>query len=156
MLQLLAGFFASAGFGILFNIPKKIILPCGFAGMAGWGIYYWMTERGGDLLLASFVASFFITLLSHLFARRFKEPVIGFIVCGIIPLVPGGFAYDAMRNFVSNQYDFAIERSAQVMLIAGAIAMGIVFSEVLFRMYQYPFRKRGGFFRTGGKPVAKK
>lgn len=53
-----------------------------------------------------------------------------FIVGGIIPLVPGGLAYDAMRNFVSNEYSIAIELAAKASLIAGAIAMGIVFSEV--------------------------
>ena len=36
-----------------------------------------------------------------------------------------------MRNFVSNHYDIALQLAAKVVLIAGAIAMGIVCSEVL-------------------------
>lgn len=43
-------------------------------------------------------------------ARKQKEPAIIFMVTGIIPLVPGGLAYDATKNLVllnfqhSNQY----------------------------------------------------
>ena len=67
-------------------------------------IYFILTEHGMDIVYASFFSSFVIAIVSHLYARRFKMPMIIFIVGGIIPLVPGGMAYNAMRNIVEDDY----------------------------------------------------
>ncbi|MNJ77988.1 hypothetical protein D3C77_756170 [compost metagenome] len=66
-----------------------------------------------------------------MFAKLCKKPVILFSVSGIIPLVPGGLAYDAMRHFVINEYNVAVQLATQAFLISGAIAIGLVMSEVL-------------------------
>lgn len=76
-----------------------------------------------------------LTIISLLFARRLKTPVIVFIVCGIIPLVPGGLAYQAMRHIVTSDYQLAIESIFQVGLVSGAIAIGIIFAETLNQVY---------------------
>lgn len=106
-------------------------MKCGLVGMVGWIIYFTMVEYQVDSVPASLTASFFVAIISSFFARKYKMPTIIFIVGGIIPLVPGGLAYNSMRNFVSNHYDIALQLAAKVVLIAGAIAMGIVCSEVL-------------------------
>jgi len=134
--QILTSFFATLGFVVLFNAPKNSLIRCGIVGMVGWMIYYWMTESGIDSVPASFVASFFVSIISHYFAKIYKTPIIVFIVGGIIPLVPGGLAYDAMRQFVINNYNIGVQLSTKVMLIAGSIAMGIVFSEVFFHTFR--------------------
>jgi len=131
IIQLITSFIASASFGILFNAPKKSLFQCGTTGMVGWAIYYQLIQMEIDSVPASLAASFFVAVISHLFAKRYKTPVIIFIVGGIIPLVPGGTAYDAMRNFVENDYNLAIQLSAKAFLISGAIVIGIVFSEVI-------------------------
>lgn len=135
-LQALSSFLVSLGFAILFDAPKKTLIHCGFVGMIGWIIYFSAANEGMEVISASFLASFFISLISHVFAKTFKAPVIIFTVGGIIPIVPGGTAYDAMKHFVLNQYSTAIELSAQVLLVAGAIALGIVFSEVVNQLYR--------------------
>jgi len=70
-------------------------------------------------------------VLSQLLAKIYKTPIIIFSVSGIIPLVPGGLAYDAMRNIVENQYDVAVQLAAKAFMISGAIAIGLIFSEVI-------------------------
>ncbi|UZM99887.1 threonine/serine exporter family protein [Lysinibacillus sp. MHQ-1] len=87
-----------------FNVPRKTLLHCGLVGVIGWIIYYILTEQGMDVVKASFFGSFVIAIVAHLYARRFKIPMIIFIVGGIIPLVPGGMAYNAMRNVVEDDY----------------------------------------------------
>lgn len=62
-------------------------------------------------------------------------PVIIFSVGGIIPLVPGGLAYDAMRRFVENDNNLGIQYGVQALLLSGAIAAGLVLSEVLGQMF---------------------
>lgn len=45
------------------------------------------------------------------------------MVTGIIPLVPGGLAFDATKNLVLLQFGKAINTMLEVTLIAGAIAL---------------------------------
>ncbi|OZB97955.1 threonine/serine exporter family protein [Paenibacillus sp. XY044] len=128
--QLITSFIASAAFGMLFNAPKKALLQCGFAGMVGWLLYIWLQDMHVLRITATVVASYFVTVISHLFAKRYRTPIIVFSVSGIIPLVPGGTAYDAMRNAVENQYDQAVQLGAEAFMISGAIALGLLLSEV--------------------------
>lgn len=130
--QLITSFIASAAFGLLFNAPRNTLIQCGLIGMVGWMFYFSLVEyQEADSVTASLIAAFIIAIISGFFARWYKTPIIIFNVAGIIPLVPGGLAYDSMRHFVINDYSTALQLAAKVLLISGAIAVGIVFSEVL-------------------------
>lgn len=135
--QLIVSFFSTAGIAIIFNVPRKTLFHCGFVGVIGWMIYYLLSEQGLDVVDASFFSSFIIAIVAHLYARRFKMPMIIFIVAGIIPLVPGGMAYNAMRNVVEDDYLQGLQYGLKAFLITGAIVMGLVFAEVLM---QFVFR----------------
>ncbi|MCM3700059.1 threonine/serine exporter family protein [Paenibacillus macerans] len=143
IVQLFTSFIASAAFGILFNAPKRTLLQCGISGMIGWAAYVLLEQRA-DAIFATVTATFIVGVISLLFARYYKKPVIIFSVAGIIPLVPGGLAYDAMRKFVENEYNLAVQLAAQAFLISGSIAIGLVLSEVLGQLLiRYPHRMRG-------------
>ena len=137
IIQLIVSFFSTAGIAIIFNVPRNTLFHCGFVGVIGWMIYYLLTEQGMDVVDASFFSSFIIAIVAHLYARRFKMPMIIFIVAGIIPLVPGGMAYNAMRNVVEDDYLQGLQYGLKAFLITGAIVMGLVFAEVLM---QFVFR----------------
>lgn len=139
ILQLITSFIAAATFCILFNAPVRALVQCGFAGMVGW-ILYLQLDAKWDTIVATFAATVVVGVISQLFARSFKMPVIIFSIGGIIPLVPGGLAYDAMRKFVENDNNLAIQFAVQALLLSGAIATGLVFSEVLGQM----FRRKNG------------
>ncbi|MFU0789341.1 threonine/serine exporter family protein [Cerasibacillus sp. JNUCC 74] len=128
--QLITSFIAALGFGIIFNAPKNTLVQCGMVGMFGWIVYYILTDQGMDVVPATIFGSMLVAVLSQLCAKLYKTPIIIFNVSGIIPLVPGGMAYDAMRKFVENDYYNAVQLSAKVMLLAGGIAIGLMFSEV--------------------------
>jgi uncharacterized membrane protein YjjB (DUF3815 family) len=129
--QLLFSFIASAAFGVIFNAPKKSLIHCGFVGMVGWISYILLADSGVDPVIASFVGSFAVALVGHIMAKRFKMPMIIFSVAGIIPLVPGGIAFNTMRNLAENDYLAALPLASKAFMISGAIAMGLVFAEVL-------------------------
>jgi uncharacterized membrane protein YjjB (DUF3815 family) len=129
--HLLTSFIAAAAFGIIFNAPKQSLFKCGIVGMLGWIIYMLMILNEADAVLATLLASFVVAVISQVFAKMYKTPVIIFSVAGIIPLVPGGLAYDAMRNFVQNDYNAAINLAAKAFMISGSIAVGLIFSEVI-------------------------
>lgn len=129
--QLITSFVAAAGFGVLFNAPRGSLVPCGLTGMFGWMLYYVLVFAGLDVVPATVFGAMLVAVLSQLWAKKLKTPVIIFNVSGIIPLVPGSVSYDAMRHFVENDYFTAVQLSAQVMLLAGGIAIGLMFSEVV-------------------------
>ncbi|CAM3430589.1 MULTISPECIES: threonine/serine exporter family protein [Saccharibacillus] len=129
----LTSFFAAAAFVILFNAPKKSLFHCGLVGMLGWVLYVFIRGEIGEAP-ATLAASLLVGILCQLFAKIYRTPVIIFSVAGVIPLVPGGMAYNAMRRFVENRYDEALQIGAQTLMIAGAIAAGLVLSEVLNQM----------------------
>lgn len=142
--QLVTSFIASSGFGILFNVPRRTLWQCGVVGMLGWILYYFLTQKNGlDPVGATVLAAILVGILSQLSARIYKIPVIIFNVAGIIPLVPGGVSYNAMRAFVEDNYNLGIQLSAKVMLLSGAIAIGLMFSEVVNQLnQQYVKRKK--------------
>jgi uncharacterized membrane protein YjjB (DUF3815 family) len=128
--HIITSFVAAAGFGVLFNAPRRALIQCGLVGMFGWMLYSMLTNEGLDVVPSTIFAAMLVAVLSQICAKIFKTPVIIFNVSGIIPLVPGGIAYEAMRHFVLNDYTTAVQLSTQVMLLAGGIAIGLMFSEV--------------------------
>lgn len=136
LFQLILSFFASAGFGVLFNAPRRTIVAGGISGALGWIVYYIATEIGAEAPIASFLGAIVLTAVSILSSRKLRAPVIIFITCGIIPLVPGGTAYNAMRSVVMTQYDIALAYGFQVALVSMAIAMGIISTEMIDSLMQ--------------------
>ena len=141
--QLVTSFLAAAAFGVLFNTPKESLIKAGFVGMIGWIVYYGLVEWGVNKVLATLVAAFFVGGISHFFAKRYKTPIIIFTVSGIIPLVPGGLAYYSTKSLVENHYNLAASYATQVLMFAGAIALGLILAEVMNQlMMKYHKRKR--------------
>jgi uncharacterized membrane protein YjjB (DUF3815 family) len=129
--QVLISFVATACFGVVFNVPTRAIPICGLVGAIGWAVYYLLMGYGLDEVRASFIAAFAVSLVAQLLARKFKMPMIIFNVSGIIPLVPGGIAYNTMRNIMEFDYVMGIQNGLRAFMISGAIAMGLVFAEVI-------------------------
>ncbi|MGP7816970.1 threonine/serine exporter family protein [Niallia sp. 01092] len=141
--QALTSFVASSAFAVIFHTPRKMLLPCGFVGMCGWVAYWFTVYYDIDAVPATIIGAFLVAIISLFFAKKYKKPVIIFSVAGIIPLVPGGMAYDAMRNFVENNYTDAVSLAAKAFLISGSIAMGLMFSEVFNQLiYKVNYKKK--------------
>lgn len=141
IVHLITSFVAAAGFAIIFNAPRQALVYCGFVGMSGWILYYLLVLQGMDVVPATVLAAVLVAVLSQLFSKLRKTPIIIFNVSGIIPLVPGGIAYDAMRHFVENDYLTGVELAAKVVLLAGGIAIGLMFSEVVNQIIRkFPVR----------------
>lgn len=144
LIELVVSFIASAAFAIIFNVPRQTLLQCGFVGMFGWIVYILSLRMDLEAVPATLLASFVVAVVSQLFAKIYKTPIIVFNVAGIIPLVPGGLAYDSMRNVVESRYDIALQLAVKPLLISGAIAVGLIFSEVIYQL----IRRASGFPRS--------
>ena len=137
-----SSFLSTMAFGVLFNVPRKSLLSGGLVGMLGWMIYITLSEKMSmNLVSATLLSAFSVATLSQFLARLHKMPVTVFSISGIIPLVPGGMAYDTIRRFMENDYAEGLRLGSITLLLAGAIAFGLIFSGVITET----FNRHGNF-----------
>ncbi|MFT8668663.1 MAG: threonine/serine exporter family protein [Liquorilactobacillus hordei] len=135
IVQIICSYLATIGFGIIVNIPHRALNACGWVGVLGWMTYLVVKTADGGTMLANALAALAIGLSSIFMARRLKMPMILFNIPSLVPLVPGGQAYKAVRSFAAGNDLAAIGNLVQVAMIAGAIAMGFFISELVARTY---------------------
>lgn len=135
LFQTIISFFASVFFAIVFNAPKKLLMACGFVGAIGWMVFTIAEATHLTLAVGVFLGSLSLSLCAHFFARYYKRPVIIFNVAGIIPLVPGGVAYDATKNLIISDFSEALVKGMEATLASGAIAFGLLIAEILFQTF---------------------
>jgi len=120
-------FFSSLGFGILFNIRGKNLIIASIGGGAAWFTYLLSGKLQPSIVFSLFLAAMVGSIYSEIMARIYKNPVTMFIICAIIPLVPGGGMYYATLEAVKGNLTVALTKGAETLFSAGAIAVGIVF-----------------------------
>ncbi|MGX4645461.1 MULTISPECIES: threonine/serine exporter family protein [Holzapfeliella] len=129
-INILFSFLGTVGFAVVVDVPAKALPYCGFSGMLGWMVYWIGTNSGSGHMMAYLLGAFAVGILSIVFARTKKMPVIIFNIPAIVPLVPGVTAYQAIRQVAIGGIDEAIRLSFTVMIITAAIAVGFMLSQV--------------------------
>ncbi len=127
ILQFILAMLATASFAVLFYAPKKQCIFCALTGAAGWICYLIFYALGTGTVIASLLATFFLTILSRFFAALRKNPVTLYLVVGIFPLVPGAGIYYTSYYFIMNEMNLFASKGMETFKIAGAIAIGIIF-----------------------------
>jgi len=134
LVQLVLSFVITFGFAILYNIPKEALISASICGSIGYIVYYSALNLVAlPLFISASLGAFAIALLSQLFARRHGMPVITFAIPAIIPMVPGGSAYNMMRSLVTGETLLAIDYLVETLLTGGAIALGLTVNSAIFQ-----------------------
>lgn len=115
---------ASFGFGVLFNLKGRKLCVAALIGGLGGIVYQTFLNLGYTDAMGLFVASMSISIASEIFARMIKCPVTTFLICALIPLVPGGGMYYTMLEVVNNNIDAALIRGVATIVQAGSIVIG--------------------------------
>ena len=126
--QLPAAFIGTVGFAALFGTPRRYYLTCGLTGMVGWAVYIVLTWYTGLLSVAggAFFGALAVALTSDLLSVAQRCPTTVFLICGIIPLVPGGGIFWTAYYLVSNQLRLAATTGFVALKVTIAIAGGII------------------------------
>jgi uncharacterized membrane protein YjjB (DUF3815 family) len=127
-------FISSITFSIIFNLPARTLIYGGINSVLGWIVFRYSFNLGISPSMAIFFASTSIALFGEIMARIIKQPVTIFIIPGIIPLVPGGTAYETMLAFVKGDYNLGLSYGAETVFAAGSIAAGLAFLTISFRL----------------------
>lgn len=144
LLQFVSSFIVAVSFGIICNVPRRVLVFCGITGGVGWIVYWLLSQSGITTALATLTGSVLVALFSGRFARFCKMPVTIFNIPGIVPLVPGGLAYTSIRHLAQGQYDDFMRVGVDTLLVAGAIALGLILAEVFnnnLRSFARKFRR---------------
>lgn len=140
--QSIFAFFATLGFGILFNIKGHKLFYAGLGGGISWFISLYFENLGFDTTSSFFIASIIFSIYSEIMARVLKTPVTTLIICALIPLVPGGGMYYTMYEAINGNIMESIELGLHAMANAGSLALGIIFVSTLTRLFMSAKKKR--------------
>lgn len=110
---------------VLFHVPKKGLWPGAILGGIGYTIFKILSEYSNNQMIPYFLATFFITIGSEVFARLLKMPATVFTVPGIITIVPGLQFYKAMTLLVERNFRATAAISEAFLAVLG-IAMAMV------------------------------
>ncbi|MDP4177605.1 MAG: threonine/serine exporter family protein [Bacillota bacterium] len=135
ILNSIYAFFATLGLSVLFNISKKHLFFTSFGGALAWFSYLLTLKYSNSNFFAYFAASVIAAVYSEIMARVIKAPVTIFIICSIIPLVPGGGMYNTMLEAIRGNISRFLTIGVQTLSIAGAIAAGIIFVSSLTKIF---------------------
>ena len=123
---------ASIAFAIILKVAKRHLLFSCIGAMMTYLIYFIANSLLSSLFVAAFVSAMFTSLYAEVLARLRRAPTIVFALTGVIPTVPGGDLYHAMRELITGNVDAALGHFVDTVEIGLGIAGGIVAMSVLF------------------------
>lgn len=139
---------AAMGFALLFNVPRKTLVYCMIGGAVGHALRTFIVlQFVTPIEVATLISATFVGFWAKWCAFHLKTPSMIFAVSGVIPMVPGVFAYQTMigilqiilvsSDTVPQIMTDVVVNGVRTALILAAIAVGIV-SPTLFFQRQKP------------------
>ena len=139
LLQVVGAFLAVVTIAVLNGVPKKYLIYSGTVGAAGWAVYLLMRYLDLSEAMAMFVATLIVAIVSHVYARLLKAPVTLFLVCGILPLVPGVAMYRLVYYLLISDKVTAGIYAVTTVSVTGAIALAVFFVDTVFKLKKPKF-----------------
>jgi uncharacterized membrane protein YjjB (DUF3815 family) len=140
-MQVSYGFIAILGFSIRSNIKGWKLVFTSLGGALSWGLYLMFLAWSNSLLLSIFLATLAVCLYSEFVGRAFKMPVSVFVICAIIPLVPGSGMYYAMKAYIDGKALEAMRQLGETLMIAGTIAVAIAVMSSVANIFRSMLRR---------------
>lgn len=125
LMQFAWAFLAIIGFSLRSNLKGWRVLFTGLGGGICWAAYLIILYYTKSMLLSVFIAIIIVCIYSEVVARLMATPVSVFVMCVIIPLVPGRSLYYSMRAYISGESMEASRHIFSTLMISGTIAMAI-------------------------------
>lgn len=136
-LQFIVSFLSTIGFGIITNVPRRVLFLAGLTGACGWTVYLLTAQVTSNIILQNFLGALTIGLLANIVAVRIKAPVNMLYVPGLVSLVPGIVIYTSLKEFTLGNYINAGRNLIRTLVIALAIDIGFAIAEAIFRRVRY-------------------
>ena len=123
--QLLAAFFGTLGFALIFQVRRKLLFWTALGGMLSWAVYLVLDYILHTIFLPYMCAAVAAAVYAQIMARIQKVPATIYLILALIPSIPGGALYYTMSNLVMKNWPQAVSDGKRTLQYALAIAIGI-------------------------------
>jgi uncharacterized membrane protein YjjB (DUF3815 family) len=123
--SIIAGILAALSFSVIFRTPRRYLIPTVAIGTCTWLLTHTIPLPIAEPL-DTFVVSLLIASVSHVMARITRKPAQGFLIPGVIVMVPGTRVYEAIRAGSAGDYSATAENIAVALATAVAISFGLL------------------------------
>lgn len=126
LVKLIASFFGSAAFAVVFNSNKRLVVFGALNGLLTYFVYYAVFYFLESAFVAALLSTAIAAAFSEILARKKRAPSSVFLIPGVIPTVPGSNLYFFMRNMLEKNFTAALTELGIALSIALGIASGTV------------------------------
>jgi len=141
-IQCMAGLVGTLGFGLMFNMHGRGIPFALLGSVISWPVCVLCMRLGLSEPIAYLVAAAVSCFYAEIMARVRKFPATSYLMCALVPLIPGSGIYYTMdfirRGMLSEAYNKGMLTAA----IAGSMAVGVLLVSTGFRMWGVSKRNR--------------
>lgn len=132
-LRAIASFIAACGFAVSFNSPGRAVLASGILALAANDMRLVLIDAGLNLAPAAFLAALLIGVLALVLSRHADMPPMATIVAPIVIMIPGVYAFQMFAHFNQGRVIEALQASALLCFVVGALAIGLATARLLVR-----------------------
>jgi uncharacterized membrane protein YjjP (DUF1212 family) len=133
--QCLAGMVGTLGFGLMFNIRGRGVPLALLGSIISWLVCSLCMRAGLSEPSSYLIAAAASSGYAEIMARVRKFPATSYLLCALVPLIPGAGIYyttDFIRRGMTAE---AYARGMATAYIAGAVAIGVLLMSTVFRMW---------------------
>ncbi len=91
---------AALGFAIIFQVPRRFLFYTAFLGAVGVGAKVILLDNNLNLVASSLAGATLVGFGGYWLSTRYMTPSALFSVPGVIPLVPGGIAFQSLLTLI--------------------------------------------------------
>lgn len=128
------------GFGMLFNVPTRVLPHCAVLGAIGHGLRFLLIRAGVPIEVATVLAVSAISFVGVWRAQRLRAHPKVFTVAAVIPMIPGVPLFTALitlqqiyHNGVNpERLSRAIDSGLRATIIIAALAIGLAMPGLVY------------------------
>ena len=129
-IQILALLLVAGGFVVLMKTKFENYFWILGAACAGYGSYKLILSYSHEPFIASFIASFSVSLLSSVYARLSNHPALTILIPGITLLVPGSMGLRGLSLVLQEDSALGMNTLIKVFFIGIAIVAGLLLANI--------------------------
>ncbi len=134
-LQCLAGLVGTLGFALIFNLHGRGIPFALLGSVISWVVCSLCIRAGLSEPISYLFAAIASAFYAEIMARIRKFPATSYLLCALVPLIPGSGIYYTMDFVRRGMLPEAYDKGMMTAMIAGSVAIGVLIVSTVFRMW---------------------
>ena len=133
--ECIGAFLGSLGFAIMLNLHGPGTMLCVAGGVATWLVHGLCIWLGIGPMISMMIAGSAAAIYAEVMARVRKCPAIGYLIIGIIVLVPGSSLYYTISYIIQGDMERFSSTGITTIALSGLLAMGMMLVSTIVRMW---------------------